>query len=131
MPVKALPPPITAPAGPGSHAHGSAYVVGGLGVALAIGGGYFGSRAASAATEVQTACLAGCQWTPALADDESAGQRDQTLQYVLYGAGAVAVVTAVILYRRGSHEHAAPIAVVPRRDGARMDGATVSWVGAW
>ena len=129
--VSPPPPPITKPIEPGSHGHAGAYVVGGLGVALAIGGGVFGAQAASAASDVKAACASGCAWTPALADQESTGKRDQTLQYALYGAGAVAIVTAVLLYRRGSHEHAASVAIVPHLDGARADGATVSWSGAW
>ncbi len=123
--------PITKPVEPSAHGHAGAYVVGGLGVALAIGGGIFGAQASSAASDVSAACASGCAWTPALADQESAGKRDQTVQYVLYGAGAVALVTAIVLYRRGSHEHAAPVALVPHLDGARADGATVSWLGSW
>ncbi len=117
------PPKPVEPAAPNHHLGGALVI--GVGGALAVGGAIFGQQAQSAANDVKAACSPHCEWTSALAAKDSDGRRDVDLQWGLYGGAAVAVIAGVILYRHGSHERA-PVAIVPR-----TDGATLSYVGSW
>jgi len=79
-------------------------IVGGTGLAVVVAGMYFGSRASSLASEVEDACAAGCEWTPELADKESAGKSAQTLQYVLYAVGVAGVAGGAALWFLGDKQ---------------------------
>jgi hypothetical protein len=98
------------------------YVVGGVGlVALGVGVG-FGLRARSLADEVRAECADSCEWN-LVADKDEAGRRAQTLQFVMYGVGAVGVTTGVWLYLRG---RPSKLAIAPREGGTM-----VTWSGGW
>jgi tetratricopeptide (TPR) repeat protein len=127
-PPQQLPPKIVAPVEHGGRGKKIAgYVVGILGVALVGGGAYFGSRAQSLASDVNAACSTGhCEWTSDLASKDSDGRSAEKLQWIGYGVGAAAVITGALLVYLGSREHAPPITVA-----ARPDGAAVSWTGSW
>ncbi len=76
-------------------------IVGGAGLAVFAAGLYFGSRASSLASEVDSACAMGCEWTPELADKESSGKSAQTIQYVLYVVGVAGVAGGAALWFKG------------------------------
>ncbi len=98
------------------------YTVGGVGAAAIGVGAVFGFRARSLADEVHDACVDSCDWS--LVDDKDAsGRRAQTIQFVMYGAGAVAVAAGVVLYLRG---RPTKLVVAPRESGG-----IVSWSGRW
>ncbi len=67
----------------------------GLGV-VGVGAG-FALSARSASTQVGTFVTAGGQWTDSLARVEAGGQRDQTLAWVLFGAGGAVVVGGLVV----------------------------------
>ena len=127
-PTRVGPPPVTpvVQAPPGNGKHVASLVLAGAGVGLIVVGAVFGSQASSLATDVHDACTPHCDWTADLQAKESTGQRDTTLQYVMVGAGAAALITSGILWRLGSREHHVPVAVTPRADGAAL-----SWSGTW
>ena len=100
-------------------------VVAGAGVAAVATGMYFGNRATTLADEVKAACATGCAFADVRSKDAE-GRTAENRQYVLLGAGAVAIATGGVLFVLGSRTHAAPIAIVPRGDGA-----SVTWTGSW
>jgi tetratricopeptide (TPR) repeat protein len=97
--------------------------IAGGGLAIAATGLYFGSQAQSLGDEVRKACATGCAY-PTIRDKDQEGHRDETIQWILYGAGAAAVVTGGILYLTGKRPSS--VAVAPHGDGA-----VVSWIGRW
>jgi tetratricopeptide (TPR) repeat protein len=90
---------------------------GGGGVAIAATGLYFGSRAQALADDVRKACGTSCAY-PSIRDKDQEGRRDETIQWILYGAGAAAVVTGGILYLTG--KRSSSVAIAPHGDGAVM-----------
>ena len=90
-------------------------------VALGVGFG-FGLRARSLADDVHAECADACAWSK-VADKDKAGRQAQTLQYVMYGVGAVGVVVGVWLYVRG---RPSKLAVAPGEGGG-----IISWSGGW
>jgi hypothetical protein len=98
------------------------YAVGGAGAA-AFGVGFgFGLHARSLADEVHAECADTCDWN-LVADKDEAGRRAQTLQFVMYGVGAVGVAAGLWLYLRG---RPSKLVVAPREGGGM-----VSWSGGW
>lgn len=100
-------------------------VVASSGVGLIATGFYFGHRAASLSDEVARACYNGCDWTTYSGKD-SAGRRDQTLQFVFKGAGIAAVIGGGALYWFGRSNATSSVAVAPR-----SGGAVLTWSGSW
>jgi hypothetical protein len=99
------------------------YVVGGAGVAAMGAGVGFGAHARSLANEVHEECVDGCDWNR-VAERDASGQRAQTLQYVLYGAGAIGLAAGVYLYVRG---RPSKLSVTPHEGG----GGVISWSRPW
>jgi len=100
--------------GRGKRIAGIAIAAGGL--AIAATGLYFGAEAASLGDEVRKACATGCAY-PAIRDKDEAGRRDETIQWILYGASAATLVTGGVLYVLGSRKPS-PVAVAPHGNGA-------------
>jgi len=101
------------------HGKRVASVIVGIGGVAAIGAGvFFGNRAQSLASEVNSACAAGCAWKDVEGKD-SDGRTALTLQWVGYGVGAAALVTSGVLYFVGMHDHGT-VAVTPHAGGATV-----------
>jgi len=97
----------------------------GVGLASVAVGAYYGNRASSLGDQVTAACAETCSLADVAALDAE-GRRAARLQYVLYGVGAVGLVTSGALYWLSRSERAPRVAVVPRGDGAM-----VSWHRRW
>jgi hypothetical protein len=104
---------VTVDTGHGKRIAGLAFVGGGI--AIAATGLYFGSRAQALADDVRKTCGTSCAY-PSIRDKDQEGRRDETIQWILYGAGAAAVVTGGILYLTG--KRSSSVAVAPHGDGA-------------
>lgn len=104
-----LPPPAE-PAAPSSDpGHGkrvTGLVLAGAGVAVTAIGVVFALQAKSAADDVSALSQSGGTWSPAFADKESSGQRDQTIGTLGIGLGVAAIVGGGVLYYLGATEHA-------------------------
>ncbi|MFN0248225.1 MAG: tetratricopeptide repeat protein [Kofleriaceae bacterium] len=98
------------------------YTVGGIGVASFGVGVVFGVRARSLGNEVREECADTCDWN-LVADKDAAGRRAQTIQFVMYGVSAVAIVAGTVLYLRGRPSQ---LDVVPREGGGM-----VTWSDTW
>jgi hypothetical protein len=94
----------------------------GTGVAMLLTGAIFGYRSSTLSSQVSGACASGCVWGDVAGKDSSA-RTDATVQWWLYGAGAVAVLAGGALYWLGSHTET-PILVAPM-----PSGAAVTWAG--
>jgi tetratricopeptide (TPR) repeat protein len=121
-PIESKPPIADVDTGRGKRIAGLAIAGGGL--AIAGTGLYFGNRAASLGDEVRKACASSCAY-PDIRDKDQEGRRDETIQWILYGAGAAAIVTGGVVYMLGA-KRASPVAVVPHGDGA-----VVTFSGGW
>jgi hypothetical protein len=96
--------PAPAPAAdPGASKRMLGYVGMGVGAVGIVAGILFGQGAKSAAKEITDAGNAGRAFTAMLMDAESRGKRDQTLEFVSLGIGAVALAGGVFLYWSGSN----------------------------
>ncbi len=102
-----------------------AYISGGTGIILALGGVYFGLRARSLANDVESACALDCDW-PLIKDTDASGRRARAAALVFSGLGAAALVTSVGFYLLDRRERAVPLAVVPH-----AGGALAAWTGSW
>jgi hypothetical protein len=98
------------------------YAVGGVGVASIGVGVVFGLRARSLGNEVSDACAHSCDWN-LVADKDASGHTAQTIQFVMYGVGAVALVAGAVLYVRG---RPSKLLVTPQEGGGM-----VTWSGGW
>jgi hypothetical protein len=98
------------------------YAVGGVGVASFGVGVVFGVRARTLGNEVREECADTCDWN-LVADKDASGRQAQTIQFVMYGVGAVAIVAGTVLYLRG---RPSKVDVVPREGGGM-----VTWGGTW
>jgi tetratricopeptide (TPR) repeat protein len=94
-------------------------------VVLFATGAYFGSKARALGNEVTEECARRCEFAD-IADRDAEGRSAVTKQWVFYGLGAAGLATGGVLYWLGTKERSAPVAVVPRGDGA-----IVTWSGAW
>ncbi|HTR56459.1 MAG TPA: hypothetical protein VMJ10_37555 [Kofleriaceae bacterium] len=95
----------------------------GLGVAMIVTGAFFGYKSSSLSNQVSGACTNGCVWSDVSYIDAYA-RTDATVQWWLYGLGAVAVVTGGALYWHGSRSEQSSVLVAPT-----PHGAAVSWSG--
>jgi hypothetical protein len=93
----------------------------GTGLALAVAGTWFATRAADAS---QTVEQTGGAWTPDLAALEDRGQRDSLLAISLGALGAAAIVTGTLLYVLGRRPSTPPLDFAPTAD---HQGATLTW----
>ena len=109
----------------GSRTKRTIGLVAGAGGALVFGTGlYYGNKASRISADITDTCTAGCNWDE-LQRKHEAGKRAEATQWVLYGAGAAAVVTGGVLYFLGSREHRS-VAVTPTGNGA-----SITWSGSW
>lgn len=115
----------TGTADPGKTRRLTGLALGGTGVALVLGGVYFGLRASDKADELARTCTeadpcAPDQWRTL----DDAGQRAQTLQIVGLAVGGVAVAAGAGLFLWGrSSRREVPVTVVPTRGGAAVGAA--------
>ncbi len=99
--------PAPAPREQGPRLRAATWTAAGVGAAALIAGVYFSVRTHSLASQVTNEPMFN-------AADDSAGREAHTLQFVMYGVGAAALVTAGILYYVGSsHGEAASVALAP------------------
>lgn len=94
----------------------AAWVLGGVGVAGLVFGGVFTYLASSNFSDVEK------KYDPGKYSD---GKRDSTLQFVFYGVGGAAIVTAIILLATGQdapRSVALAPAVGPNMAGAALSG---------
>jgi tetratricopeptide (TPR) repeat protein len=99
-------------------------IVGIAGLGVISTGVVFGNRASSLATEVHDACSMGCAWADVQSKDAD-GRSAALTQWILYGAGAAALVTSGVLYYIGARAHTS-VTVTPH-----ASGAAVSLLGSW
>lgn len=137
--ISELPPtyPPTGNAGPGSEQPTPAprfrvasITAAGVGVAAIGVGAFFSMRARTASDDIYETCGkpgANCQWSTALQATEDRGRQAAQLQWVFYGVGGAALITAGTLYYLGHRKGAQHVAVVPTSSNAAM----VSWSGSW
>jgi tetratricopeptide (TPR) repeat protein len=116
-------PPVVVPVEPRKRPI-LAYAVGGAGVALIAVGAYFGSQASSLASDVNTACKAGCDFDT-IKQKDADGRSAQSYEYVFLGVGLAGVATGTVLYMLG-HRHEAAVTVTPVRGGAGL-----AWTHHW
>lgn len=108
----------TAPATPSSAGRSrrlAGLALTGTGVAAALAGGYFLRSSAAASADVEAA---DGEWTPALADLEARGRRDQTIGLAAAGAGVALVSAGAVLYVLGRRADA--VEVAPTAGGATV-----------
>lgn len=98
------------------------YTVGGAGIASIGVGLVFGLRARSLGNEVRDECADTCDWN-LVADKDASGRTAQTIQFVMYGVGAAALITGAVLYVRGRPNK---VSVTPREGGGM-----VTWSDSW
>jgi hypothetical protein len=107
-PPSVAPSPVSASQeGPGHGLRVGAWTAGGIGAGAIVAGIYFSVRTHSLDDKVTNEGTFS-------ASDNSSGQLAQTMQYVMYGAGAAALVTAGVLYYLGAgHGEARSVALTP------------------
>ena len=66
-----------------------------------------------------------CGFVGPAPSDDSAGHTAHTLQFVMYGAGAAALATAVILYAVAPRGHEQPDVALAPALGPRLAGGTL------
>jgi hypothetical protein len=102
----------------------------GIGVAAIGVGAFFSMRARTASDDIYETCGkpgANCQWSTALQATEDRGRQAAQLQWVFYGVGGAALITAGTLYYLGHRKGTQHVAVVPTSRNAAM----ISWSGSW
>lgn len=136
-PARVEPPRVTPPGGrhvdtppPAHPGRGKRWLglgSGAVGVGMVVLGVIAGREAQRLGDEVAADCdNNGCDFD-AIRDKDADGRAAERRQYVFYGVGAAALVTGGVLYWLGTRDaERAPVAVVPR-----ADGAMVSWSGRW
>jgi hypothetical protein len=105
LPVAEVSTPLATRPEPHSLLRPAAIAVAGLGVASIAAGAYFGLR-----TRALEERIAGAP--SYVHEDYQAGRSAQTLQFVMYGVGAAALVGGALLYYLGSHPEPR-VALVP------------------
>lgn len=115
-PIVPPPPPETSSDGHGQRV--AAVTVGAIGIAAVGAGIYFSYLTHSLENSVATAPT----FNP---NDDSSGHTAHTMQFVMYGAGAAALVTAVILYVVAPGGHEQPTVALAPAIGPQLAGGTV------
>jgi hypothetical protein len=115
-PIVPPPPPETSSDGHGQRV--AAVTVGAIGIAAVGAGIYFSYLTHSLENSVTNAPT----FNPS---DDSSGHTAHTLQFVMYGAGAAALATAVILYAVAPSGHEQPTVALAPALGPRLAGGTL------
>lgn len=116
--VPNAPPPAPETSSDGHGHRVAAMVVGIVGIAAVGAGAYFSYLTHSLQTSVMNADT----FNPS---DDSSGHTAHTLQFVMYGAGAAALATAVILYAVAPSGHEHPAVALAPAIGPRLAGGTL------
>jgi hypothetical protein len=92
------PPPPPAPSKPGSAQRTAAYVVGGVGLAAMLVGGFFGIQSISMHGTYTGECPNNVCASPQGVSDHDSAVSDGNLSTILVGAGAAVLAAGVVLY---------------------------------